>query len=781
MHVFRKTKTVSAGHAVVLSYYEAICSAIRDKDFSKLRKLHEAGLSVPIRIRSDPSCAEVIMDALSWSEEHRVNNLACRESVMDFVEKLGFLPPLVKPLARAGCGAELENEMVKLGIRFGGKRICRTTAKAIICIHPFTQVAVLRDAFRELRNATDAVDEMTKLMRIFQTAEKRFGHGAENVGTQNAICFLLESLRVALYQKELHPNELTRVFLVGETTKTAAYTHVCFKKAQFIEHIGAWVRANQETTERGALCAEIREKVFPHLRNPVAMVLEFSAEAVDGVDSSTTRKVSEVTQEKYVKYRKSLTPAAALLADTLRGTLTDSFNDEFLQLAQLDLGEGPTSDWTEYLSPHQQTEESKTSGLKPNLRVAYGEFMKACHWKPQASSAIGDLSAAPMEHVAEIGDEDAKREREALWKRICEKRKEVIKIHCPQTQLGSVAHALKTIFKDTAFALAGASGSDKKTSRMFLLNADVFAPPAPKPQSACCLGYKDLIRPSDDFTSALDFIAQHRQNTDYIVVFDGRSRAVQDEVRAWMEKHGGDSNRYVDAWVIYGQPLATDPRFPKRKVAFSCNNREVMHIHLPQLKTRMKITGRDSFKLVGESSTHHTTYTGVPIRTLAELPRFGLDAKNEITGQKGTPTLDNEISSEVAKNGAPLFWSDWKPIAFWSTVYRDLGVTHVFDCASVGAGSAAIGALYAGVRYDGVCVNAAHREWLERLMNRATACVMSEGAASYDAKTVGKDIQRHFADIVAETRRYLRPAAESMEEEDVREGIVTDGESESEE
>ena len=76
---------------------------------------------------------------------------------------------------------------------------------------------------------------------------------------------------------------------------------------------------------------------------------------------------------------------------------------------------------------------------------------------------------------------------------------------------------------------------------------------------------------------------------------------------------------------------------------------------------------------------------------------------------------------------------------------------------------------------------AIHREWLERLMNRATACVMSEDAESEESKTVGKNIQRHFAGTVAEARRYLRPpklVEESMEEEDVREGIVTDGESE---
>jgi len=770
-----KTKTVSAGHAVVLAFYEAICSAIVEKNFAKFRKLHEAGLAVPIRIRSNPSCREAVMDALSWSEQQRVNKLTTSDSMIDFVEKLASLPSLQHVLQH-GTASKLERELSDLGIRFGGKHIGNSAAMAILCIHPFAQVGVMRDAFHKLGNLTSALDEPTKLMRILQAAKKRFGEQVENAALQGAICFFLESLRVALYLQELHPKDLSVIFLAGEK-KNAAYAHMCFKKAQFIEHVGSWVRANQDNKEMGAICDEVREKVFPHLRNPVAMVLQFGAEAAVGVDSPT-RRVSEVTQEKYDKYRESLSPAAAFLADILRGTQTDFFNEEFLQLAQLDMA-GSAPDWAKYLSPHEQTEESETSGL----REAYGEFVKACYSKPQASSAIGDLSAAPMEHFAEIGDEDEKRERDALWKTIVEKRKAVVMLHCPTSRLGSFALVLQTIFPTTKFAAAALSGSKKETSRMFLLNADVFAPQVCKPHSACCLDFSDHILQSAEFTAALDFIAQHRQNTDYVVVFDGRSRAVRKEVEAWMESQGGDSNRYVDAWIIYGPPLATDPRFPKRKVAFNSKNRETMHMHLPQLKTKMKARERDSFKLLGESTTHELTYTGVPIRSLAELPRFAVDAKHEITGQTGTPTFDDKIAADVAKNGVPLFWSDWKPISFWSTVYQDLGVTHVFDCGSVGTGSAAIGALYAGVRYDGLCVNDAHRVWLERLMDRATACVMSEDAESEESKTVGKNIQRHFAGTVAEARRYLRPPKlvdeeESMEEEDVREGIVTDGESE---
>ena len=142
------------------------------------------------------------------------------------------------------------------------------------------------------------------------------------------------------------------------------------------------------------------------------------------------------------------------------------------------------------------------------------------------------------------------------------------------------------------------------------------------------------------------------------------------------------------------------------------------------------------------------------------------------------------LQTAVNASGLPLFWGDWKSVGFWAAFFRDLGVTHVLDLTA-GAGGAAVGALYADVKYEGFCCNQMHKQWLDNVMDKCIFGALVDGAAvgvhmglsgkgdAADKKLLEK-MNHYFAATVKEALRLCGSAqdesggadGESAEEED---------------
>ena len=72
-----------------------------------------------------------------------------------------------------------------------------------------------------------------------------------------------------------------------------------------------------------------------------------------------------------------------------------------------------------------------------------------------------------------------------------------------------------------------------------------------------------------------------RQRTDVVVVADGRSEIVRKTIRETFKSAVGDD--FTELWLVFAveTQLSSDVRNPKRKVAWSAANMEVLFVLLP--------------------------------------------------------------------------------------------------------------------------------------------------------------------------------------------------------
>lgn len=173
---------------------------------------------------------------------------------------------------------------------------------------------------------------------------------------------------------------------------------------------------------------------------------------------------------------------------------------------------------------------------------------------------------------------------------------------------------------------------------------------------------------------------------------------------------------------------------------------------------------RSAFQACGESTTAATSYTGIKMRTLAELPRMDEPTKSGVLGVRACgPVVGGRLSrlqAEIDEKGQPFSYAEVKPVSFWTEFLEPLGVTHIVDFS---AGSGALGVAAAGaIRYEGVAANDAHRNWLDVTVDR---CVMykaghTDGFAAElsdnDEEFIEK-AKKYFSGAMTEARRLMMP------------------------
>ena len=104
-----------------------------------------------------------------------------------------------------------------------------------------------------------------------------------------------------------------------------------------------------------------------------------------------------------------------------------------------------------------------------------------------------------------------------------------------------------------------------------------------------------------------------------------------------------------------------------------------------------------------------------------------------------------------------------------------MAVTDMLDFTA-GSGAAAAAALHCGARYQGVCVNADQKKWLDGLMDRiiyAVACENAETAAAVGATPEQvNSIKAWYQGTIKEAKRFLiaQGADVAVAEEDNDEG-----------
>ena len=132
------------------------------------------------------------------------------------------------------------------------------------------------------------------------------------------------------------------------------------------------------------------------------------------------------------------------------------------------------------------------------------------------------------------------------------------------------------------------------------------------------------------------------------------------------------------------------------------------------------------------------------------------------------------VQEEIDKRGHPLFWAEYKSVHFFRTVLNTFDVTHVFD-VTPGSGAAGAAALAVGAQYEGFCINAAHKQWLDNLMDSAIFALAVESpevaAATGATEEHVAHIKVFFSATVKDAKRYLiAETSGDVEEEEVEGG-----------
>ena len=206
---------------------------------------------------------------------------------------------------------------------------------------------------------------------------------------------------------------------------------------------------------------------------------------------------------------------------------------------------------------------------------------------------------------------------------------------------------------------------------------------------------------------------------------------------------------------------ADDPREPKRRVAFSDNNRKCALVGLPIAKTAMKTKQRSLFTACGEVRTYNQTYSGVQKRPLQSLPRLTPSQKEAMIG-KPLRELPSKLVAAAA-TGRPLFWQEVKPIGLLAQAFQDFCVSHVCDL-SPGSGACATAAAMNGITYDGFCRNTTQQRWLESLLDRAMLNVLTNEKAPHHDTELAQSICMYFASSI-ENLQPGKPSDKKVEQQ----------------
>ena len=774
-----------AGRALLYAWWVAVRAALDADDEFRVKKLVEALLTVTVRFRYAPSKDQVLLDAMGWSNAVKVQLGASVESIVEYIRMVVSLPAMAGNLCTV---PKILKAAADVGLVWKGQPFTKPFATCILNVKDFVadpEFVAAHNALRELYPRL--ANEPTRLMRLAQTYAKLVTPDSP-VTIAGMLGYALEAIRSVLLHGAVAEEELNAVFLFGASA-SPGFAQLLYRRCTFV----VWFRAQVSHLTRGgapaATMEEIATKVLPLFERPAIFDKEFYCATADG-DPSTEHR-----DKKFAAYSDQalLTAAGKLAAKLLYDVHATAHDEGFQELAAAG---------TRY-DEHFANLEGGGRKESTDLQAAYARFLAAMVAQPYAATddpPFGRESApaflgGQMEGVLEDRDE--------LWAKFQAFRRQTTNFHsardAPQATAAVGGSMIEKLYARNgvltnvlecanARKIAAVVG---EAHIVYLVDAALFIDAAEKFVALPRVPDHNEHRPhalprmTPELKLALAWMLTQRGEGTVHAAFDGRSRAVRRKLDAWQEEGWPTESHRADAWVIYTAPLRVrDLRLGGRKVAFADTLRETVYLGFSQPVTRLKSKDRGTITAAGEGTTHALSYTGVPLRPYAELPKLSKTAKEKVLGV-AVPEYREKWAIQLA-NGQPLIFNDIKSIQFYASLFRDLDAAAVIDL-SPGSGGAAIACLIAGITYEGVCYNNAHKAFLDTTVDRALVALLTEGLQSESGKATkdgksakdgkaGKDglmyqgipseiapqtLMKYFAATAAEGRRFVNaPAAE---------------------
>ena len=206
---------------VLAGFYSVMDDALRACDYFKVRRLYEAALSMPMRVRAAPSLQQITVDSLSYSEELFAGNSLTSDSFFDFVVKVASL------LGSAASDGSMNSRLLQkrcsdLAVTFHGQPIAENIARAILVMIPFLSTPGLPQVVKQLQDTTKLLNEYSKCCGVFSVASKALGKGTP--AAASAVCDVLHIIRVLGLYKEVAVDSFSKDFLLGSKKKAFSIT-----------------------------------------------------------------------------------------------------------------------------------------------------------------------------------------------------------------------------------------------------------------------------------------------------------------------------------------------------------------------------------------------------------------------------------------------------------------------------------------------------------------------------------------------------------------------------
>ena len=756
-----------AGKAHVLAWYSAVSDAFQERspNHQRIKRLFEAALSVPIRLRLCPDNDACALASLQYAEAAGMYAAASgADSFWLFAERLGRLRDIQDAIKDNISAPKLLSQLKALGVTFKGKSMTDAHAKAVKSLLPYATDTGCKGAYLRAEVMCPEAKDQTLLMRLAVLCSRRGTDAAS--GAVASMIFLLDTMRAARLTGEFPKGEgITVANIIGADKKKAAWADIQFKKQDLI----AFLMHEAELLDTTMLAA------VQKFRTPAAILKHYSATGEDGMvgrflqaaPGAAGRTLNECFAVQVAEYRDRHGggPKVQQLLDLMWGTWSGAFEEELQNLATQEcVAASHTFLWHRHLSDSDSSAE---------LGSKYRSFLAACAVGPVAlDPGNDDEKMAAGLGASELGESDQQEIKKAQEQLMTLRRSSVNFL--PLQAVGGASgadYSQAQLNKTWEKMRLGHKFSKKKGDRRALVfSADLFPPNLTKHGRSG--GLIDQVQVDlERMKRTIAFMLQKRTKDDVVMLFDGRSRHCRKVMEMFEEDLAASGAcALTEVWFVFVTPPKNkDPRAPGRSVSFGANNKEAALVSYPAGKSKEKVVHRCEFNTCGEVSTTSTTYTGIQMRRLSELPRMSADMKGNILGAAASGAVEGKrLQADIDEKGHPFSWAETKPLPLLQRVCEHHKVTHIADFTP---GSAALAIAASGaMQYEGIAASEEHQKWMDSILDRCImylvgndekVCEKLGGDAEFTAK-----VTKFFAGSMQEVRRYLQPLDDDDEEDD---------------
>ena len=615
-------------------------------------KLWQASMSTPIRMRVGPTSAQVLRDSLDFSEACRVNDLAGADDLFIWMSKVCSMDTVQKILAGPVHPPRslFVNTIDALKLTWKGQKL--SCAQSMWVCSQYLFHREIKAAWLALVGCAPTFNTLDKLYRVFQCSEAWTGEKGEDVCP--LLAWVMQFCHNMILFREVLEKDCTGFGLFGRGKNPGLLHGLLVKHDLRNALMDIYTENRTKAGLGGGAFSEVWQKLGP----PLALKQNFAPpgyspkladdweEAED--EPNFKNGIAHYCEPQFQEWQKTLTePMDSTLADILFGLHGKRFNEVVQELAMTHTQGQTVGEWQRAISAALRGGTSDNP--KTDLQTAFDAFQEAYQNKPILAQAgrykdnlllgetgqVGPAEVDPNKSHALGGDnlDEAaqleQQEKREIAEKLSKWRHQQVIFHCSENgaETNFADHGvlnkmlMKTFFQKERMV--------PNTKRIWLIPLDLFPPmvqawAAERKDKDYLARHQDLAKlaPPEALKKLLSWILQTRMpDRDWVVLCDGRFKQAH---KIWDESCDQahlDHGFLEELFLGYTDYADGDFRAPQRKLAWQSNKGEKIFLAMPNVKrSALAASPRSDFNLCGEESSFDTQYTGVEMRSLAEIP-----------------------------------------------------------------------------------------------------------------------------------------------------------------